>query len=94
MNFENIYTELKNCGTSENVKTYKSQGAKGELFGVSINEINRIKTEILSAKPNETTNHQLALDLWKTRNVDARILACMIADPRKRQETWQTNGFQ
>ncbi len=83
MNLENIYTELKNSGTAENVAKYKKQGAKGEIFGVSINEIERIKKDIISAKPNETTNHQLALELWKTRNVDSRILACMIADPQK-----------
>ncbi len=83
MNFENIYTELKNCGTSENTKEYLQKGAKGELFGVSIADLEKIKNDIISDNDDKGADHAIALELWKTRNIESRILACMIADPKK-----------
>jgi len=83
MNSENIYTRLKDCGTSDNTTKYQKQGAKGELFGVSITDIEKIKEELTSTLKSDGALHTLAKDLWKTRNTEARILACMIADPEK-----------
>ncbi len=83
MNLENIYTRLKEGGTTENEKKYQLQGAKGELFGVSITDIEKIKEDLISAYKNDGSAHSLAKELWTTRNTEARILACMIADPQK-----------
>ncbi len=80
MNFENIYTELEKCGTDKNVKAYIDQGAKGDLFGVNIEDLQKIKSSVLSSGNLNGTNHSIAKKLWQTRNLDARILACMIAD--------------
>ncbi len=83
MNLENIYTRLKDLSTSDNTSKYKLQGAKGEILGVSITDIEKLKSEILSESKIDGTTHSLAKDLWKTRIIEARILACMIADPQK-----------
>jgi 3-methyladenine DNA glycosylase AlkD len=45
-------------------------------FGVSIYELRKIAKEL-------GTQHDLAIDLWRTGNHEARILAGMIADPEK-----------
>ncbi len=83
MNFNSIYTELKKCGTDKNVAIFKSQGAKGDLFGVSIADLERLKNEVNSSGEQKGVNHNVAQKLWNTRNIDARILACMVADPAK-----------
>ncbi len=83
MKFEEIYAELEECGTEKNRKTYKQQGGKGELFGVSRTDLQRLKNKISSPEGKKGIDHSLAQRLWKTRNIDARILACMVADPQK-----------
>ena len=81
MNFEDVYTELKKCGTEQNRKVYKRHGAKGDLFGVSFADLKRIKKEIVSIDGKKGMDQKIARELWNTRNIDARILACMIANP-------------
>ncbi|MCW3804267.1 DNA alkylation repair protein [Plebeiibacterium marinum] len=83
MNFENIYTELEKCGTDQNRKVYAQHGAKGELFGASLEDLKNIKSKIVSSEGEKGINQPLAKKLWNTRNIDARILACMIADPTR-----------
>ena len=82
MNFKDIYTELEKCGAEENRKVFRRHGAKGELFGVSFADIRKLKDEVVAPDGRKGVNHQLAKELWNTRNLDARILACMIADPK------------
>lgn len=74
MTTRQVMTELKSCGTVQNVKVYRRHGAMGELFGVSFADLSRLKNKI-------RVNHPLASELWETANVDARSLATMIADP-------------
>ncbi len=81
MKFEDIYTDLEKCGTEQNRKVYKRHGAKGDLFGVSFADLKEIKNKVVSPSGKKGTNHGIAKQLWATRNTDARILACMIADP-------------
>ena len=61
-------------GTAQAVKTYKRHGAGDDVFGVSYADLKKLKKKI-------GPNHDLALDLWETGNVDARSLATMVADP-------------
>jgi 3-methyladenine DNA glycosylase AlkD len=83
MKFEEIYAELEECGTEQNRKIYKQKGAKGELFGVSLDDLQRLKNKISSPDGKKGIDHALAQRLWKTRNIDARTFACMIADSEK-----------
>lgn len=83
MNFIDIYTELEKCGTEQIRNAYKKNGVKGDLFGVSLTDFARLKTNIVSPDGKKGTDHKLAQQLWSTRNLDARIFACMIADPTK-----------
>lgn len=69
-----VFEQLRSFGKEQNRKIYKNHGVQDEIFGVSYADL---KTLVKKIK----TNHALALDLWATRNHDARILATMIADP-------------
>ncbi len=81
MDFKNIYTDLKQCGTDELMKEYVKKGAKGDTFGVSFGDLQKIKEKIVSPDGQKGYNLPVAKELWNTRNLDARLLACMIADP-------------
>lgn len=64
---------LEQLGSAQTCKTYLRHGAKPPLFGVSYANFGALKKKL-------KTNHALALDLWRSGNLDARILAGMIAD--------------
>ena len=81
MDFNDIYTELEKYGTEQNRKVYQRHGAKGDLFGVSFADLKELKSKLDKAGRQKGTNHDIAKKLWDTRNIDARTLACMIADP-------------
>ena len=66
--------ELKANGSAQTRKTYRRHGMPGEMFGVSYAVLGKIKKKIKVDQP-------LAEQLWATRNLDARILGTMIADP-------------
>jgi 3-methyladenine DNA glycosylase AlkD len=50
-------------------------GAGENQFGVQLGDIRKLAKEI-------KTDHDLALELWKTRNVDARLLAILLLKPK------------
>ena len=77
MKLEDIYIELEKSGTEQNKNVYLRIGAKGDLFGVSIDNLTKIKNSINS----NTHEKTLPQELWNTRNLDARILACMLCNP-------------
>ena len=61
---------------SENIRAiYMRHGAGENQFGVKFGDLGKIRKQI-------GTDAKLALELWDTGNSDARMLACMIADPR------------
>jgi 3-methyladenine DNA glycosylase AlkD len=66
--------ELKSKGTAQNVKIYRRHGAVGNIYGVSFTDLRKLAKRIKK-------DHALALKLWDSGNMDARILATMIADP-------------
>ncbi len=66
--------ELKSQGTEPTRKTYRRHGVQGDLYGVSYAVQGALKKKI-------KTDHGLAIELWKSGNHDARVLATMIADP-------------
>jgi len=74
VNFAQTMKELKKLGTSQSVKVYKRHGAGGDLFGVSFANLGKLKKKI-------NIDHELAVELWESGNVDAQTLATMVADP-------------
>jgi 3-methyladenine DNA glycosylase AlkD len=50
-------------------------GAGENQYGVKLGDIKALAKKI-------KTNHSLALALWKTKNIDARLLAILILDPK------------
>lgn len=71
-----LLSELKSLGTEQNQKIYKRHGVKGELYGVSFANLEKLKKKI-------KCDHQLAQELWDSKNHDGQILATMIADSLK-----------
>ena len=68
--------ELMIWTSAQNVKVYRKHGAGGDLYGVSFADLRRLARRI-------KTDHVLALELWESGNLDARLLAAMIADPEE-----------
>jgi len=73
MTVNEVMAALEDMGTEQNQKVYKRHGAKEPLFGVSFANLKKLKKSIKK-------DHNLALQLWDTKNVDAQLLACMVAD--------------
>jgi 3-methyladenine DNA glycosylase AlkD len=69
-----VMKELESLGTEQFRNTYRRQGASEPLFGVSFANLKGIARRV-------KRDHQLALELWETGNLDARSLATMLADP-------------
>ncbi|UIJ69041.1 DNA alkylation repair protein [Bacillus cereus] len=76
MLLEEVMQQLEEYGTEQNRKTYKNHGAKEPLFGVSFANLKLLKKKIKK-------DHDLAVELWETKNMDAMTLATYILDPKK-----------
>lgn len=74
MTLQEAMLELASLGTDQNRKVYARHGAGPNQFGVSFADLNKLKKEI-------RTDYELACELWRTGNADARNLAVMVADP-------------
>ena len=80
MTYDETMAELEALGTAQNRKVYPRHGVKEPMFGVSYANLGKLKKMI-------KTDHELAVQLWGTGNHDARVLATMVADPRKATPT-------
>ncbi|MGG0707899.1 DNA alkylation repair protein [Bacillus paramobilis] len=76
MLLEEVMQQLEEYGTEQNRKIFKNHGAKDPLFGVSFANLKLLKKKIKK-------DHDLAILLWETKNMDAMTLATMILDPKK-----------
>lgn len=76
LSFVEVMAELERSGSEQTKKTYLRHGAQEPLFGVSFATLKTLKKRI-------GVDHALALELWKTGNVDARNLAVKVVDPLK-----------
>lgn len=74
MTLKQTLASLKKAGTAQNRKVYGNHGVSGDMFGVSFAELTKLKKAI-------KLDHDIAVGLWASGNHDARILACMVADP-------------
>src|SRR5205807_409493 len=83
MDYKELMQEMKSLGSEQTRKTYKRHGVQGEMFGVSYAHYSVLKKKI-------KVDQDLAEQLWKSGNYDARVLATMIADPAKSAATLDT----
>lgn len=72
--FDDVYRELETLGSESRRKTYVKGGAGDNLFGVKRGDLRRMAKEI-------KVDHDLAMRLWETGNLDAQMLATMVMDP-------------
>jgi len=71
-----ILAALKKVGKPQTAAIYKRHGAGDNVFGVLTSEIAKLQKKI-------KVDHTLAMELWKTGNAEARILALQISDPQR-----------
>ena len=79
MTLDEAMAALEAAGTEQTRKTYRRHGASDPLFGVKFGDLRPLAKRI-------GTDHQLARQLWASGNADARLLACMVADPAEVSE--------
>ena len=76
MSLDEIMRTLEKSGSAQTKKTYARHGAKEPMFGVLFGTLKVLVDRI-------GIDQELALELWSTKNQDARNLAMKIADPTK-----------
>jgi 3-methyladenine DNA glycosylase AlkD len=79
MDTRSALAELKAAGTEQNRKIYRRHGAGENLYGVSTKDLRALAKRI-------GPDQRLARSLWVTGNSDARMLACMVAEPTTMDE--------
>ena len=80
MNAQEILATLKKLGKPQTAAIYRRHGSGDNVFGTLTSEIGKIQKKI-------KVDHALAMELWKTGNAEARILALQVADPKKLTRT-------
>jgi 3-methyladenine DNA glycosylase AlkD len=75
MTLEEVLEELEALGTERMREQNSKHGAGKNQFGVRLGDLRVLAKKI-------KTNHELALALWKTKNVDARFLATLLIKPK------------
>ena len=74
MNVEKALSELKSLHNEKTAAHNIKYGAT-DTFGVKLGDIRALAKKI-------KIDNSLAMDLWKTQNADAQLLACLIIDPK------------
>jgi 3-methyladenine DNA glycosylase AlkD len=75
MTVKEILAQLKSLGDDARRKHNAKAGAPDNQFGVKLGDIRALAKKI-------KTDHQLALKLWDTGNVEAQLLATLIIQPK------------
>jgi 3-methyladenine DNA glycosylase AlkD len=76
MTLSQAMSALEKAGSAQTRKTYARHGATGPMFGVSFAVLKDLTKRI-------GVDHELALALWDTGNLDARHLAAKVVDPAR-----------
>jgi 3-methyladenine DNA glycosylase AlkD len=76
MTLDETMQALEKAGTAQTRATYARHGIGAAMFGVNYATLAAFAKKIRADQP-------LAEALWETGNHDARVLATMVADPRK-----------
>ena len=74
MTANEILAKLERLGKPQTAAIYKRHGAGNNVFGVLTSDIAKLLKPIKK-------DRALAMELWKTGNVEARVMALQIADP-------------
>lgn len=75
MTLKDALAQLESLGDEKVRKQNRKAGAGDDQFGVKHGEIRKIAAKI-------KTNHELAIELWNTGNVDAQLLAVLLMKPK------------
>ena len=75
MTVNDILARLESMGDEARRKHNAKAGAPDNQFGVKLGDIRALAKELQA-------NHALGLDLWKTGNVEAQLLATLLVKPR------------
>ncbi len=75
MTVKELLTRLKSLGDDARRKHNTKAGAPDNQFGVKLGDIRALSQKI-------KTDHQLALKLWDTGNVEAQLLATLLIEPQ------------
>lgn len=70
----NVLEQLESLGNEKVRAQNKKNGAGDNQFGVRLGDIRKLAAKI-------KTNHQLAIALWDSGNIDARLLAILLLKP-------------
>jgi len=75
MTVQDVLAQLESLGDDARRKHNTKAGAPDNQFGVKLGDIRAIAKKI-------KTDHELALELWDTGNVEAQLLATLILEPK------------
>ncbi|MHC4848826.1 MAG: DNA alkylation repair protein [Planctomycetota bacterium] len=75
MTLEETLTELEALGNEKMRAQNTRHGAVGKQFGVRRGDVRKLAKKI-------KTDHELAIALWDTENIDARFLAILLMKPK------------
>lgn len=75
MTLKEALAQLEALGNEKVRAQNNKRGAGDNQFGVRHGDIRKLATKI-------EANHALAIALWKTGNIDARLLAILLIDPK------------
>jgi 3-methyladenine DNA glycosylase AlkD len=76
MTVKDALAQLKDLGNETVRARYKKSGAGDNQFGVPLGDIRKLAERVKA-------DHKLALALWGTGNLDARLLAILLLKPRE-----------
>src|SRR5690606_23833619 len=76
MTLKEALKELEALGNEKVRARNQKNGAGDNQFGVQLGDIRKLAKKIKA-------NDELAHDLWKTENIDARLLAILLLNPKK-----------
>ena len=76
MNAVEILASLKKFGKPQTAAIYKRHGSGDSVFGALTSEIAKLQKKI-------KVDHALGMELWRTGNAEARILALQVFDPQR-----------
>lgn len=76
MTAKEVLQQLEALGDEKVRKRNRKNGGGENQFGVQLGGLRKVAAKI-------KTDHALALELWRTGNVDARLLAILVLEPKK-----------
>ena len=76
MTLQETLTQLEALSNEKVRLRNKKNGAGDNQFGVQLGDIRKLAEKI-------KVNHALALELWETENIDARLLAILLIELKK-----------